>query len=141
MTKPLNIFILVVLFSSCKLFKNDNSSSSVPELILQSGFSEPKDNSSTEINSLAIDGNILTIDVSYSGGCQEHDFKLYFDGNYMKSLPPKANFILVHNNQNDACREFITEKLQFDISKSKYEGQNEIVVMVNNSSSKASYKY
>jgi hypothetical protein len=125
--------------SSCKLCKKNPSASSgteneeISSIIVQQGFIKPENLALLDIIKTTIEGNILTIVVSYSGGCAEHEFKLYFDGNYKKSLPPKVDFILTHDNKGDACRSIVEKTLKFDITKSQYTGGKEMMVTVEGS--------
>ena len=43
-----------------------------------------------EVNSAAIDGHRLTIEVSYSGGCRRHDFTLVISKSFRESDPVGA---------------------------------------------------
>jgi hypothetical protein len=131
--------LMMLNFSACKLCKNkdkevaDKSTpqTTIQKIIVDDNFTTPANNVSSDIIKTSIEGNILTIEVSYSGGCEEHDFKLYFNGMYKKSLPPKADFVLVHDNKGDACRSIVEKKLKFDISASQYVGSKEMMVTVN----------
>lgn len=67
------------------------------------------------IKAASLTGDILTITVSYGGGCEEHVFELYSDKKYMKSLPPQLNLVLEHDANKDACRAMITQDLKFDL--------------------------
>ncbi len=136
-TSLLFFFILLFGLNSCKLCKKKDTAENtetktevVSEIIVQKGYSKPETSAMNDILKTSIQGNILTIVVTYSGGCNEHDFKLYFDGNYKKSLPPKVDFILTHDNQGDACRSIVEKTLKFDISKSQYAGGKEMMVSV-----------
>ena len=133
------LLILTLIFSvaSCKLCKkndstvnNDKLTNEVSDIFVQRGFVKPENSASIEILKTSIEANILTIEVSYSGGCAEHEFKLYFDGNYKKSLPPKVDFILTHYNKGDACRSIVEKTMKFDISKAQYVGGKEMMVSV-----------
>jgi hypothetical protein len=132
--KTFTLIIISSLFfglNSCKLCKNKgDKKEDITSIIVQQGFVKPDNSALFDLLKTSIEGNILTIEVSYSGGCNEHEFQLYFDGNYMKSLPPKANFILTHDNKGDACRSIVNKTLKFDISKAQYAGQKEMMVMV-----------
>jgi len=123
--------------NSCKLCKNKkevtDKNEAISSIIVQQGFIKPENLALLDIIKTTIEGNILTIVVSYSGGCNEHEFQLYFDGSYKKSLPPKANFILTHDNKGDACRSIVEKTLKFDISKSQYVGGKEMMVSVEGS--------
>ena len=133
------LFIISLLFgfNSCKLCKkkeplenNETKEENISEIIVQKGYTKPENSAVTDILKTSIEGNILTIEVSYSGGCNEHEFQLYFDGTYMKSLPPKVNFILTHDDKGDVCRSMVEKKLNFDISKAQYVGGKEMMVSV-----------
>ncbi len=148
----LNFLLLITVFTigtgSCKLCKKNKDESNstlttpvVEKLIVQKGFTSPTDNDPISITSVSVEGNILKIAVDYSGGCEKHEFKLYFDGNYKKSMPAKASFILVHDNKGDQCRSIVNETLTFDISPAQYTGQNEIMVSVDGLMNEVSYKY
>ena len=70
------------------------------------------------LDSAAIQGNILTLTVSYSGGCAEHEFALYMSPSvFMESNPVQANLYLWHNANGDLCEAYLNKKISFDISK------------------------
>lgn len=74
----------------------------------------------TNVDSLAIKGDVLSIFVNYSGGCKDHSFDLYSNGMYAKSLPPKLTLFLKHTDNDDGCRSLINQELKFNISAVKY---------------------
>ena len=78
-----------------------------------------------------ISGDTLWMEVEYSGGCATHSFELKSKGLWMKSLPPKLNLYLVHNDAGDACREVIREKLPFLINPAQYGGQQKVRLILN----------
>lgn len=142
--KTITIALLLgMMFSlpSCKMCKNKDKTETtstdaqnvVTSIIVQNGYTKPETSALTDILKTEINGDILTIEVSYSGGCEEHSFKLYFNGNYKKSLPPKVNFELEHDPKGDACRSIVQKTLKFDISKAKYTGGKEMMVSVEGS--------
>lgn len=63
-----------------------------------------------------MDGTCLKLVVTYSGGCKDHAFGIYWNGILAKSMPPKATIFLSHNNHEDHCRSVQTENLAFDLS-------------------------
>lgn len=75
-----------------------------------------KKSDAVEINSVSIDGNIMTLKVSFSGGCEGHQFELIGSEMVMKSLPGKRPVALIHNANGDMCEAYLTEEIQFDIS-------------------------
>lgn len=88
--------------------------------ILVTDISPFKSNASTTIEKVSLEGNILTLKVSYSGGCKDHEFQLVGNKMISKSLPPKRGIFLYHNGNEDSCRESITKELRFDISAFAY---------------------
>jgi hypothetical protein len=68
------------------------------------------------IRDIAIAGDVLTLKVTYGGGCEKHDFELYGWRGYNKSNPPQALLFLSHNAHGDRCEALITEVLHFSLS-------------------------
>ena len=62
-----------------------------------------------------IDDDILTLTVSYGGGCGDHAFKLYWRPAFMESYPVQTNLFLQHVNLGDFCEAIITTEISFDI--------------------------
>lgn len=126
--KQITFFVLSALIltgMSCKSMKEkkqDKNDKSIPSAILVENMDEYRNNADFSITAVAIEGNIMNIDVQYSGGCQEHEFKLLGMKAIQKSLPPKRGVFLYHNSNGDNCRSIVEEKLQFDISVLAYEG-------------------
>lgn len=119
-------------------------SESITKVILDPNFDNSRENASFDILEASISGDILTLTVSYGGGCQEHQFNAYFNGIYMKSLPPKATIYIEHINNGDNCRKIVEETLRFDLSAVKYPGHSsEYTVMLgmNNYKDFLEYKY
>jgi hypothetical protein len=65
---------------------------------------------------MRIDGDILIVEVSYGGGCEEHDFKLFDTGLATRSIPPQHVLRLEHDAHGDSCEAYITRELYFDLS-------------------------
>jgi hypothetical protein len=58
----------------------------------------------------------LALAVTYGGGCAEHDFELYWDGQQSVSLPGQITLQLGHDNNRDDCKALRYETLSFDLS-------------------------
>jgi len=70
-----------------------------------------------DLNSVAISGNEITLNLSYSGGCEEHEFELFMSpGAFLESNPVQANLFLRHDDKDDACDAYITTEVSFDIT-------------------------
>ena len=93
----------------------------------------PQETTPYEILSSDLDGDILTLIVSFSVGCEVHEFSLISNQMYMKSMPLQLPLYLEHDSHGDACRALIQETLQFDISSARYTGSKVVRLLVNGS--------
>ena len=70
------------------------------------------------LEDLVIEGNVLVLTVQFTwGGCKEPEFKLMWDGLFMKSNPPQVALVL-YLEKEDSCEAnyIITKKLKFDLT-------------------------
>jgi hypothetical protein len=116
------ISLISVISISCGNRDKETTSIDVvtKEGIVVTDYSEYRDNANTIINKVAVEGNVLKLNVSYSGGCAEHEFSLLGSKMISKSLPPQRGIMLYHKDNEDSCRELIDEDLAFDITKFAY---------------------
>ena len=125
----MKLFFITIAFSSlfflcaCSTKKNlkaplvTNTETEMKEQYPQAEIGPfSKKNDSFKIIHATIRGNFMEIEVSYSGGCDMHEFRLIGNQSLSKSVPPLRNIQLVHNAKNDACKKLITEKVTFSIS-------------------------
>ena len=68
------------------------------------------------LDSVYIAGTDLWIEVSYSGGCQEHDFMVVWPEVITMVYPPDFGVTLYHNSNGDACEAFIHDTLRVDLT-------------------------
>ena len=97
----------------------------------------------TTITRVSLEGNILTLDVEYSGGCKDHSFEFVGSQMLMKSMPPKRSVKLVHNSNDDTCRELVSETIKFNIKSlavTETSG-NEVVLLLDGVKQPISYIY
>lgn len=113
----------------------------VQHVIIDEGFVPPRENGLFVVESMEIDGHKLTLNVSYSGGCEEHEFKLYSPNQYAKSYPPQLSLFLMHIDNGDNCRARIFKELVFDISGVEYLGTNTLELRLNNTKETLLYNY
>lgn len=121
--KSLLIFSIALLIFSCKSQKNAKNSTieTNSETMLKATIGDIETPSDLiQITGVTISGNIMSINVNYSGGCEEHNFQLIGSENIAKSLPPIRSVKLVHNANGDACRKLEERTLVFDISDLTY---------------------
>ena len=71
----------------------------------------------------SITGDVLTLNVSYSGGCEAHEFTLITSGVFLESDPVQLQAVLAHNANGDSCEAWITETYHFNVSvlKTRYQ--------------------
>ena len=67
------------------------------------------------VNSAAVDGDRLTLSVSYSGGCRTHAFTLVISKYFQESDPVQLPAVLAHEANGDPCEAWPTESLGFDL--------------------------
>ncbi len=63
-----------------------------------------------------IENDTLALTVSYSGGCERHDFTLATDGSFMESDPVQLVVTLIHDANDDPCEAYPTDRYVFDLS-------------------------
>ena len=57
------------------------------------------------------------MDVTYGGGCADHDFQLFMSPpTFLESNPVQANLWLQHEDNDDACDGIVSETLRFDLT-------------------------
>lgn len=71
------------------------------------------------VNSAAVVGKSVVVDVTYGGGCREHKFKLKLNPVCLESFPSQcsANLIETVVNGPDFCEAIINKKIRFNIKK------------------------
>jgi hypothetical protein len=86
-------------------------------------------------------GDFIVIDVSYSGGCEEHEFQLETRGDFTSTYPPEVDVTLKHNSNGDRCRGITDTKLWFDLTPIKYDGTNRVILVLTNTDTTLDYNY
>jgi len=73
------------------------------------------------LNDIEIIGDSIVINLSYSGGCREHEFRLIAQKYFGESDIPKAELVLSHNSNFDPCEAYLTEEYKFVLLPLKFE--------------------
>ena len=69
------------------------------------------------VNALpSIANDVLTLNVSYGGGCGAHAFTLITSGVFRESNPVRLPAVLAHHANGDRCEAWITETYHFNVS-------------------------
>ena len=66
------------------------------------------------LESVRAEGTIVTAVVRYGGGCEEHQFSVYWDGTATKSIPPQIVVNVYHDDRGDTCEAYPTDTVSFD---------------------------
>ena len=69
-----------------------------------------------ELGDVEIEDDVLKIEVSYSGGAEEHEFGLYWNGVMLRSYPGQIHVHLKHDANGDAAEAYLTETIEFDLT-------------------------
>ncbi|MCG8577455.1 MAG: hypothetical protein MI810_21420 [Flavobacteriales bacterium] len=139
----LTLFFALTLFglTSCGNSKKatDAKNEGVPKAIVVEDMEPYQKSASVTINSVLLKGDLLTLSVQYSGGCEEHEFKLVGSKHVEKTMPVKRGVKLYHDNKGDGCRELVEDILVFDI-KDLGIAKQEVVLMIDGYDHPISYK-
>lgn len=72
---------------------------------------------SYQIDSAEVADDTLAVWVSYGGGCQIHEFRLFMSpAVFAESSPVQADLYLQHIDHFDLCEALLSERLDFDVS-------------------------
>ena len=132
------LFFLLAIIFSCKTQKNnkhcflkkkktEQTENTLKAKIIDSSSDTTKKESASDafkILDAKIIGNYLHLNISYSGGCEKHSFKIIGDLLLSKSLPPIRSVKLIHYGNNDACKKLIIANLVIDISDLAYKNED-----------------
>ncbi|REE81719.1 hypothetical protein BX611_1255 [Lutibacter oceani] len=67
------------------------------------------------INEVNREGDFIQINLSYAGGCEQHDFQIIWDGIVYTDNPCHMNLLLIHNANNDYCEALITQTVYINL--------------------------
>ncbi|MGQ8335941.1 NigD1/NigD2 family lipoprotein [Sunxiuqinia sp. A32] len=83
------------------------------------------------INEVSFDGDCLLINLSYSGGCAEHQIDLARIHPSCGTPPlPPPTFEIRHNANGDMCEAWFTKTFEFDLSPLKAEFDEDVKIIL-----------
>ena len=93
--------------------------------------------------SVVCKGNVLSIVVQYSGGCEKHAFRCIGSPMISKSLPPRRSIHLIHINNKDQCKKLVRDTLHIDITAFAYTNEigSEIILDLTGWKNSINYSY
>jgi len=149
----LPIFIMLVIGCRNNGQRSDSTTAPAPvakietpamrAIITDAEMATRKFNIDFTVTRWEVSADTLIVGVQYSGGCKTHDWRIYFSGAIMKSLPAQAMLQLAHiNDDDDPCRTLIKDTLKFDLTSIRQGKDGKLVVKWGADSSKAAtYAY
>ena len=99
--------------------KLSDSGSGTSQILLIDKKGWPKEGFPTDVAkiiAITLERNILKINVTYQGGCQEHTFGLHAETAFLMSNPPQWSLYLSHDAHGDTCTENVEKLLSFDLT-------------------------
>lgn len=100
------LLVFVILLCGC--------TGNFKEIIIDDSLYQTAPRDPLTFNDVQLKKNILKFNMSYGGGCEEHEFQL-FATSFMESYPVQVNILLSHEDNNDPCDMWLTETLIFNI--------------------------
>jgi hypothetical protein len=73
------------------------------------------DDITVTIDFYSIQGDKLVLDLSYGGGCENHDFAVCYEPGFRESDPVQGTLRLLHDAHDDACKAIKSANLAFDL--------------------------
>jgi len=119
MNKLIALCLTMILFS-CGICKHKKQNPEETNMITATLGDTDQSSDSFSISDIRVKGNTMLIDVSYSGGCEEHQFEMTGSQNIAKSLPPIRAIQLVHKANGDQCKKMVMETIEVDIKALAY---------------------
>lgn len=76
----------------------------------------PQSDTEFIVRSSKVEGALLTLEVKYGGGCEEHSFSVGWNGIAAASDPPIAPVEIHHYDHDDTCKAMLDDTLYIDLS-------------------------
>lgn len=133
--------------SSCKSSKSAentkstvNTQQTIKKLIVDKNFDFTNYKKEFTVKTASITDSTLSITFNYTG-CSDDEIDLLFNGNYLKSLPPKASLNLIKKSGIKDCGKKVEKTLKFNIAGVQYTGTKSLVIQFANYEPKLIYNY
>ncbi|MEJ2616005.1 MAG: NigD-like C-terminal domain-containing protein [Ignavibacteriaceae bacterium] len=109
--------VLILLLLGCNENSSINDSGDLlsDNIIITDNVNVKLKNDYLKVLEQYVSGDYLILKVQYSGGCKEHEIKVYTTGAILKTNPPQAELFISHNADNDSCEALITKELKINL--------------------------
>ena len=107
---------LVLLGSGCDSQSPTDLTDYDPVIVVEDARSGRWPAAATQISGHRVSRDTLSLDVSYSGGCATHVFRLVVSRTFAESFPVQTWGVLAHDDGGDPCDGVLVETLLFDLS-------------------------
>lgn len=101
------------------------------------------------IAAMQLYGDLLKLVVTYSGGCETHDFVVWTDNVLSQGQPPAITLFISHDSHRDPCEGLIERAIWIDLSPLQAEflrvnpnqGSGAISIKLENNSERILYRF
>lgn len=108
------VLVLACLFNSCKP-ETQNANHDCEEIKIGTSNIEDLTNDYYVINQVSFQDKLLNLNISHSGGCEQHHYDLYVDPMICGTPPIFYSIRMIHQANDDPCEAWITKDLCFDL--------------------------
>lgn len=110
--------ILPLLFTlGCPLSSKTDPPEDFSTCDADDGYSLSIGGLDTAASELSVEGDTLSVAVSYGGGCEDHLFAICWpDQSFLESDPVQVNLEIWHGGEEDLCDAYLSDVLTFDLS-------------------------
>ena len=115
--KQLHLLLFAPILYFCSCEKQTNTASTQCVDLIQNGIIADFPMDPYGVNEIEVIEQDLHVNVSYGGGCENHEFKLVMEPVFCGTPPVNYYLYLSHDANNDVCNALILEhNLCFNIS-------------------------
>lgn len=102
-------------YNSLAVVADDDADANIPKCILLPALPDwPTDY--FDLEQSTIEGDILAVSLSYTGGCVPHEFRVVVSTTFEDTDQPRISGEVFHTPVNDPCDQWVTQVRKFDLS-------------------------
>ncbi len=112
---PSILGIGVLAASQLNLISLEDDFRGVQQMTLDKSLFDSTPRDAIEFEQISLDGDLLTMEITYTGGLKTHVFDLIGSGDFMESAPIQTTVVLSHDAKGDSGESLISKKLNYDL--------------------------